>query len=120
VSCGNHHDTDCAEVLAEVWLFLDHECDAARRALLAQHLEECGPCLAEYGLDEKLKTLLATKCGGEHAPPGLKDRLRRQIRTAVLEQADVVEQTELTVEARADGTTTTVEIRSVEVRERRG
>ena len=32
MSCGDHHDTDCAEVLAEVWLFLDHECDESRRA----------------------------------------------------------------------------------------
>ena len=26
MSCGKPHETDCAEVLAEVWLFLDHEC----------------------------------------------------------------------------------------------
>jgi mycothiol system anti-sigma-R factor len=109
MSCGNHHDTDCSEVLAEVWLFLDHECDQSRRALLAQHLEECGPCLGEYGLDEKLKMLLATKCGGEHAPDELKSRLRQQIRVAVLEQAEV------TVESGPDGTTTTVEVRSTRI-----
>jgi mycothiol system anti-sigma-R factor len=61
MSCGNHHDTDCSEVLAEVWLFLDHECDDGRRRLLAQHLDECEPCLSEYGIDEKLKRLLAAK-----------------------------------------------------------
>lgn len=104
MSCGDHHETDCAEVLAQVWLFLDHECDEERRALLAQHLDECGPCLAEYGIDDKLKRLLAAKCGGEHAPSGLKDRLRRQIRSAVLEQA------EITIESGPGGTT--VEMRS--------
>jgi len=110
VSCGDHHDTDCAEVLAEVWSFLDHECDESRRALLAQHLDECGPCLAEYGLDEKLKKLLATKCGGDKAPADLKDRLRQQIRVAVLEQAAV------TVETGPHGTTTTtVEVRSTRI-----
>jgi mycothiol system anti-sigma-R factor len=93
MSCGDHHETDCREVLAEVWLFLDHECDAARRRLLEQHLDECRPCLAEYGLDEKLKKLLATKCSGEHAPPGLKDRLRASIRETVLEQAEVTVET---------------------------
>ena len=112
MSCGNHHDTDCSEVLAEVWLFLDHECDQARRALLAQHLDECGPCLAEYGIDEKLKKLLASKCGGEHAPDELKNRLRRQIRVAVLEQADV------TVESGPDGITTTVEVRTARLEQR--
>jgi mycothiol system anti-sigma-R factor len=94
MSCGEPHETDCAEVLAEVWLFLDHECDDARRRLLERHLDECRPCLAEYGLDEKLKKLLATKCSGDRAPDGLKNRLRASIRTIVLEQADVsVEET---------------------------
>ena len=112
MSCGNHHDTDCSEVLAEVWLFLDHECDESRRRLLAQHLDECQPCLSEYGIDEKLKRLLAAKCGGEHAPDGLKDRLRQQIRFAVLEQAEV------TVETGPEGMTTTVEVRSARVEQR--
>jgi mycothiol system anti-sigma-R factor len=89
MSCGNHHDTDCSEVLAEVWLYLDGECDQERKRQLVQHLDECAPCLQEYGIDEKLKQLLARKCSGEIAPDGLKDRLRRQIRTAVLEQAEV-------------------------------
>ena len=111
MSCGNHHDTDCSEVLAEVWLFLDHECDEGRRRLLAQHLDECQPCLSEYGIDEKLKRLLAAKCGGEHAPVGLKDRLRQQIRVAVLEQAEV------TVEMGPEGVTT-VEVRSARVEQR--
>jgi len=110
MSCGNHHETDCSEVLAEVLLFLDHECDEARRRLLAKHLDECEPCLSEYGIDEKLKRLLAAKCGGEHAPPGLKDRLRQQIRVAVLEQADV------TVEQTPQGTT--VEVRSTRIEQR--
>ena len=107
MSCGDHHGTDCSEVLAEVWLFLDHECDPSRRALLAQHLEECGPCLSEYGIDEKLKKLLSRKCGGDVAPEGLKDRLRQQIRVAVLEQAEV------TVEQTAAGTT--VEVRTTRI-----
>jgi mycothiol system anti-sigma-R factor len=113
MSCGRHHETDCSEVLAEVWLFLDHECNEARRQLLAKHLDECEPCLSEYGLDEKLKRLLAAKCGGEHAPPELKDRLRQQIRVAVLEQAEV------TVEAGPEGTTTaTVEMRTARIEQR--
>ena len=104
MSCGKPHETNCAEVLAEVWLFLDHECDAARRRLLERHLDECTPCLAEYGLDEKLKKLLATKCSGEHALDGLKNRLRQSIRQIVLESADV------TVESGPDGTV--VEVRT--------
>jgi mycothiol system anti-sigma-R factor len=103
VSCGKPHETDCAEVLAEVWLFLDHECNQARRELLEKHLDECSPCLERYGLDEHLKSLLATKCGGEHAPDALKQRLRAKIRKTVLETGAVtVETTSLTIEATED------------------
>jgi mycothiol system anti-sigma-R factor len=105
------HETDCSVVLSEVYLYLDLECSEARRTLIRTHLEECSRCLAEYGLDEKLKALLASKCRGEHAPPGLRERLRQQIRVAVLEQAEV------TVESGPSGTT--VEVRSTRI-ERRG
>ncbi len=70
MSCGEPHETDCSEVLAEVWLFLDHECDKKRRQLLEHHLDECSPCLEQFGIDEHLKVLLARKCGGEHASGG--------------------------------------------------
>jgi mycothiol system anti-sigma-R factor len=80
VSCGKPHETDCSEVLAEVWLFLDHECDGSRRDLLQKHLDECSPCLEQFGIEEQLKVLLARKCGGEHAPEALKQRLRESIR----------------------------------------
>src|SRR5690349_19905755 len=107
MSCGKPHETDCAEVLAEVWLFLDHECDTARRKLLERHQDECQPCLAEYGLDEKLKKLLATKCAGDSAPAELKARLRASIRKTVLEQAEV------TVETGPTGTV--VEVRATRI-----
>ncbi|MDT7574216.1 MAG: hypothetical protein QOH17_549 [Pseudonocardiales bacterium] len=106
MSCGQPHETDCSDVLAEVWLFLDNECDGERRRLLAGHLDECAPCLAEYGLEEKLKRLLATKCGGDKAPAAL----REQIRVAVLQQAEV------TLTESADGTTyTRVEVRTTHI-----
>jgi mycothiol system anti-sigma-R factor len=93
VSCGKPHETDCSEVLAEVWLFLDRECDGGRRELLQKHLDECSPCLEQFGIEEHLKVLLARMCGGEHAPEALKQRLREKIRTTVVEQTTIVEQT---------------------------
>lgn len=110
MSCGDHRETNCQDVLAEVWLFLDHECDQTRRDLLRRHLEECNPCLAAYGIEEKLKELLARKCGGEQAPNGLRARLRDQIRSAVLEQAEV------TIEHGPSGTS--VEIRRTRIERR--
>ncbi|WHT20429.1 mycothiol system anti-sigma-R factor [Crossiella sp. CA-258035] len=106
MSCGEPHETDCKDVLAEVWMFLDQECDKTRRELLRQHLNECSPCLEQYGIDEYLKALLARKCGGEAAPDTLKQRLRATIRRTVLEQAEV------TVECGPEGKTVEVSLRA--------
>lgn len=89
-------------MLAEVWLFLDDEHAESRRRMLESHLRECPDCLAEYGLDQKIKRLLAAKAGAEHATPQLKERLRKPIRQTILAQADVsVEANGVTVELRS-------------------
>ena len=74
---------DCSAVIADVWLMLDRECDATARARLQRHLEECGSCLEAYGIEEKIKRLIGRKCGGEHAPEGLRERLSLEIRRTV-------------------------------------
>ena len=100
----------CEEALADIYLLLDRECSPERDAALRAHIDDCPPCLEEYGIDEHIKRLLARKCGGEQAPDGLKDRLRHQIRTLVLEQAEV------TVESGPGGTT--VEVRTTRLESR--
>jgi mycothiol system anti-sigma-R factor len=100
MSCGEPHETDCSEVLSEVYLFLDHECDEKRKHLLQTHLEECHPCLEQYGIEEHLKALLARKCGGEHAP----EELRRRLRARLYQSED---QTTLEVEVTTTLTTRT-------------
>lgn len=89
MSCGEPHETDCSEVLSEVWIFLDNECDQKQREILRKHLDECRPCLEQYGIEEHLKVLLARKCGGEHATEEFRDRLRACIKQRVLEQTQV-------------------------------
>ena len=76
---------ECAEVIAEVWTLLDGECTAENREKLRKHLEECPPCLRLYGLEERIKVLIASKCRGEKAPEGLRERLRLEIsRTTII------------------------------------
>ncbi|MCX2732173.1 mycothiol system anti-sigma-R factor [Saccharopolyspora sp. NFXS83] len=104
MTCDGHDEASCEDVLAEVWLFLDNECNQVRREALQEHLDECGSCLEHYGIEEHLKELLHRKCGGEHAPSDLKERLRTSIRDTVLRQADV------TVERGPEGTS--VEVRA--------
>lgn len=83
-TCGGYDENvNCNEALAEIYLLLDKECSPARDAELRKHLDDCPPCLEEYGIDEQIKQLLARKCGGEQAPDDLKSRLRISIRKTV-------------------------------------
>lgn len=76
---------ECAAVIAEVWTLLDGECTAESRHKLKQHLEECPTCLRHYGVEDRVKRLIATKCSGERAPEGLRERLRIEIsRTTII------------------------------------
>ena len=80
-----HDDFDCAAVMAEVWTLLDGECTPETRDKLRHHLEACPGCLRHYGVEEKIKRLIATKCGGEKAPEGLRQRLMLEIsRTTII------------------------------------
>lgn len=72
---------DCSAVIADVWMFLDHECDEHSRARLQRHLDDCGPCLTAFGIEAQVKLLVSRKCGGDRAPSGLRERLTTQLRT---------------------------------------
>ncbi len=80
-------ESECTSVLRDVWLFLDNEMDADSRARVQHHLDECSPCLAEAGLDRKLKQLLHRKCGGERAPEHLRSRLHTTLNTVAVTTA---------------------------------
>jgi len=85
VSCGDPHETDCREVLAEVYLYLDLECTDDRHDLIRRHLDDCSPCLREYGIEQEVKALVARCCGSEVAPLELKQRLRLKLAELVFE-----------------------------------
>ncbi len=85
MSCGEPHETDCLDVLAEVYLYLDLECDDSRRMSIRDHLDECSPCLREYGIEQEVKALVARCCGDELAPPALRERLRAKLAEFVME-----------------------------------
>ena len=72
MSCGSPHETDCREVLEEVYLYLDGEMDAERRHLIREHLDECSPCLRQFGVEQEVKLLVARRCGGDRAPESVR------------------------------------------------
>jgi hypothetical protein len=78
-------DDDCSLVMAEVWALLDGEVTDDKRERLRHHLDACPACLEHYGVEERIKLLIATKCGSEKAPDYLVTRVRMQIsRTTII------------------------------------
>jgi len=76
---------DCALVIRQVWALLDGEVNDGSRDELRRHLEECPACLRHYGVEERIKKLIATKCSGERAPTYLVERVRLEIsRTTII------------------------------------
>jgi mycothiol system anti-sigma-R factor len=91
MSCGNPHEVPCTEVLERVYSYLDGELDGRDCAKIRQHLDECGPCLREYGLEEVVKHLVHKYCGIDAVPGELRAKvmLRIQQVQAELEVSEV-------------------------------
>jgi mycothiol system anti-sigma-R factor len=83
MSCGKPHATPCSEVLAQVYNYLDGELDPDGCTDVKDHLEECGPCLREYGLEEAVKKLVHKSCGCDPVPEDLRDKVLARIQKAI-------------------------------------
>ena len=78
--------TSCDDVLSHVFEFLDHETGDERRALIAEHLEDCSPCLREFGIEQEFKALVRRRCGGDPTPSGLRERIKVQLTSVSFEE----------------------------------
>ena len=75
----------CNDVLEHVFEFLDHETPDSRRAVIAEHLEDCSSCLREFGIEQEFKALVRRRCGGDTPPAGLRERIKLQLTTVAVE-----------------------------------
>jgi mycothiol system anti-sigma-R factor len=80
--------TDCSEVLHRVYEYLDGEMTADDTAKIQRHLEECGPCLREYDLDQVVKAVVKRSCQCEEAPVALRTQIMTRITTIRYELGD--------------------------------
>lgn len=85
MSCGEPHATPCSEVLEAVYLYLDGEDDPHTHEHVRIHLDECSPCLRQYGLEQAVKSLVARCCGSDAAPGDLRERVLVRIQEVRLE-----------------------------------
>lgn len=94
MSCGKPHEVPCSEVLAMVYSYIDGEMEDSSSVQIRQHLNECGPCLREYGLEELVKSLVH-KCCGDEATPG---ELRAKVLSRLAAVRAEIETTEVLAE----------------------
>ena len=90
MSCGKPHEVPCSEVLARLYSYLDNEIEGQGYDQIRQHLDECGPCLREYGLEDVVKRLVHKCCGAETAPSELRVKVLVRIQ-AVRAELEVAE-----------------------------
>lgn len=89
MSCGNPHDVDCVEVLEQVYSYLDGEMGDDTKRDIRDHLDECAPCLRQFGIEQEVKALVARCCGGDAAPDTLREKLRIKLAQVELEMVRV-------------------------------
>ena len=87
-----HFAASCVEVLDRVYGYLDGELDDVDCAKIRQHLDECGPCLREFGLEEAVKRLIHKHCGCDPNPAEVRAKIMVRIREV---QAEVERQLEV-------------------------
>ena len=100
MSCGDHHDTPCVEVLNSVVLLLDGEIEEPGIVHnIEVHLDECSPCKSELDhqrkLHDMLHEMLARTCF-EKAPQELHEQLARQLQALHNPGLDVVTEYRMT------------------------
>lgn len=79
MSCGEPHETDCAEVLDHLYEYLDREMPDGDLTKFREHFEECSPCLEKYGLEQAVKKLVRRCCGHDEVPGGLRSKVMGRI-----------------------------------------
>ncbi len=70
---------ECSDVMYRIYEYLDGEMDRGEMELVAEHLQECAPCLAQHDLDMALKSLVQRSCACEPAPAELRMQVLQRI-----------------------------------------
>jgi mycothiol system anti-sigma-R factor len=73
---------ECSSVLDRVYEYIDQEMADDDLATVQHHLEDCAPCLAEFGLEQAVKSLVQRSCGCDIAPEQLRLKVLSKIREA--------------------------------------
>lgn len=79
MSSSDPRETDCSDALDHLYEYLDQEMPEGDREKLAEHLDECSPCLENYGLEQAVKKLVKRCCGQDDVPTDLRSKVMGRI-----------------------------------------
>ncbi len=84
MSSGHPHEekSECRSVLDRLYEYIDDEMADDDCATIQAHLDDCAPCLAEYGLEQAVKSLVHRSCGCDTAHDQLRLKILSKIRRA--------------------------------------
>jgi mycothiol system anti-sigma-R factor len=85
----HEHAIPCSDVIEAVYVYLDGELEPDDSASIRAHLDDCGPCLRQYGLDKLVKSLVARSCGSDQAPDELRLKVMARLREVRVEIAQL-------------------------------
>ena len=85
MSCGNPTRPTAARSSTRSTSTSTSNAPTSGATLIRHHLDECSPCLREYGIEQEVKALVARCCGGEKAPEALRERLRAKLNELVVQ-----------------------------------
>ena len=73
---------ECEQALQDIQRFLDGEIDQPERSLIDEHLRGCTPCMQRADFKRHVKQLLASRCGCDEVPVGLRERISGLLQVA--------------------------------------
>lgn len=107
MSCGNHHDIPCSDVLHAIVLYIDHELEDQENVnAIELHIQECPPCAAQTAqeaiLNRQLKALLNRSCreeASEHLRSNVNAMIQRSSTQQYVQWSQSITYTEITTDS---------------------
>ena len=72
---------DCREVMRDLHVFLDGECETAVERVITTHLHDCPGCENRLDFERHVRIVVSRGCR-ERAPEELLERILQQLRVA--------------------------------------
>jgi anti-sigma factor (TIGR02949 family) len=66
----------CEQALKQIFQYIDHELDHARRAAMEHHLHTCHSCYSRAEFEQRLKAKLG-ELKKDDADPAVRERIKR-------------------------------------------